>query len=703
MQIGGMYTIDFARVSKIPKFEVTIKNGDIKRTIKLILLKNSEVLNLNNYTVVVAAKKTDGKDIFNDIKIIDAESGICEVEITEQMLALGMDLPCEIVLYNSDGVVASSSNFVISKISSLKNEESIISSSEFTALTKALSDVTYVKSTLDNKANKDEIFSMSNMGQDIKEAMTGGSVAVVGKNSVLKENIVDNQVTPQKTSFIKVSESINKFNKNSITKNGYIDYRTGNWIENSSFAESDYIKINLKTNLIKNYASHVVFYDSTYKFLIGYDSPGNSAISIPSDAYYIRTSCNLSQLDSFMLVFNTTLPPTYVEFDEKYKLNNIQLDEQTTNKIESSYESSFKINKLDSIFYSSNNLIDESKIVLNKVPNINTGELEVNNVYSCTSFIKVTPNETYTDSTYYRKVFYDENEKYVSGLDNEFSFTVPEGVYYVIVCVKTDSIGKKTIQLNHGTRLLDYDEFCENIINKDNLPSTLQIKTKGKKAVFLGDSITDINHSSAITTYPTFIKNILELKEVVNYGISGSTIANVSSVVDNVDPYPMTERFLDMDNDADIVALFGLTNDWGRGLDPTTPEGENLGSSDMQPTLGDIYSRDKTTFSGALNYILDGLQTKYPNKLIIGIISPHRYNDTKLNTRGLKLKDYVDRAREIYELHSIPYLDLFKNGNFNPNNQANKNQWSMDYVHPNTNYHKNILAPRLANFILNQL
>lgn len=212
MQIGGMYTIDFAKVSKIPKFEVTIKSGDSKRTIKLILLKNSEVLNLNNYTVVVAAKKSDGTDIFNNVKTIDAESGICEIEISEQMLALEMDLPCEIVLYDANGVVASSSNFIISKISSLKNEETILSSNEFTALTKALSDVTYVKSTLDNKANKDEIFSMSNMGQDIKEAMTGGSVAVVGKNSVLNENISDKQVTVNKTDFIHVDTSINKFN-----------------------------------------------------------------------------------------------------------------------------------------------------------------------------------------------------------------------------------------------------------------------------------------------------------------------------------------------------------------------------------------------------------------------------------------------------------------------------------------------------------
>lgn len=48
------------------------------------------------------------------------------------------------------------------------------------------------------KADKNEVFTMANMGQDIKEAMTGGSVAVVGENSVDTINILDGAVTPSK-------------------------------------------------------------------------------------------------------------------------------------------------------------------------------------------------------------------------------------------------------------------------------------------------------------------------------------------------------------------------------------------------------------------------------------------------------------------------------------------------------------------------
>ena len=48
------------------------------------------------------------------------------------------------------------------------------------------------------KASKNEIFSMANMGQDIREAMTGGSVAVVGENTILPNNIVNQTIATEK-------------------------------------------------------------------------------------------------------------------------------------------------------------------------------------------------------------------------------------------------------------------------------------------------------------------------------------------------------------------------------------------------------------------------------------------------------------------------------------------------------------------------
>ena len=54
------------------------------------------------------------------------------------------------------------------------------------------------------KMNKNSIITMANMGQDVKEAMTGGSVAVVGVNSIQNKNIVNNQIDVTKVNFITV-------------------------------------------------------------------------------------------------------------------------------------------------------------------------------------------------------------------------------------------------------------------------------------------------------------------------------------------------------------------------------------------------------------------------------------------------------------------------------------------------------------------
>ncbi|WP_162927798.1 SGNH/GDSL hydrolase family protein [Bacillus sp. Y1] len=48
-----------------------------------------------------------------------------------------------------------------------------------------------VDAQLAEKASKDEVFTMANMGQDVKEAMTGGSVAVVGLGAVAQGNLAN--------------------------------------------------------------------------------------------------------------------------------------------------------------------------------------------------------------------------------------------------------------------------------------------------------------------------------------------------------------------------------------------------------------------------------------------------------------------------------------------------------------------------------
>lgn len=58
---------------------------------------------------------------------------------------------------------------------------------------------------LSNKINRGEggVITNAMLSQEVKETMTGGSVAVVGEDTILTNNIVDNQVTPCKTTFVR--------------------------------------------------------------------------------------------------------------------------------------------------------------------------------------------------------------------------------------------------------------------------------------------------------------------------------------------------------------------------------------------------------------------------------------------------------------------------------------------------------------------
>lgn len=142
-----------------------------------------------------------------------------------------------------------------------------------------------------NKADKSEvnskIWGMANMGQDVKKAMTGGSVAVVGENSILGDNIVDGQVFPSKINNTKTV--YNLVNPKEMKANCYYNGSTGAIVEGTSAGGLNYI-----TPLIpcvqgkayyRNTSSNIILFDASRKFVGRADGGAISAerFSIPED------------------------------------------------------------------------------------------------------------------------------------------------------------------------------------------------------------------------------------------------------------------------------------------------------------------------------------------------------------------------------------------------------------------------------------
>ncbi|MFW5411573.1 hypothetical protein [Aerococcus urinaeequi] len=82
---------------------------------------------------------------------------------------------------------------------------------------------------------------LSDLSQEVKEALTGGAVAVVGENAVGNENVKDGAVTPSKTTFFEISNNL--FNPENVIRNKDFD-RSGNIIDDSTFwVNTDFIPV----------------------------------------------------------------------------------------------------------------------------------------------------------------------------------------------------------------------------------------------------------------------------------------------------------------------------------------------------------------------------------------------------------------------------------------------------------------------------
>ena len=177
----------------------------------------------------------------------------------------------------------------------------------------------------------------------------------------------------------------------------------------------------------------------------------------------------------------------------------------------------------------------------------------------------------------------------------------------------------------------------------------------GKTVAFLGDSITQGVGTSSIENRYTDVFARLTGGVALNYGIGGTRIARQKTPSWNtVWDEDFISRVDEMDPCADVVVVFGGTNDFGHGDAP----------------LGKFSDTTEYTFYGALHVLYKKLIEKYPAADIIVLTPLHRLseNDT-VNGIGLPcepLKKYVEAIREVAEYYSLPVLDLYKISGLQP-------------------------------------
>lgn len=211
------------------------------------------------------------------------------------------------------------------------------------------------------------------------------------------------------------------------------------------------------------------------------------------------------------------------------------------------------------------------------------------------------------------------------------------------------------------------------------------MELKGKKINFLGDSITEgYGASSKENRYTDIIER--ESGAICrNYGISGTRIARQhienNGVPENSD---FCSRVHTMDPDADIVCVFGGTNDFGHG----------------DAGIGDFSDRTPDTFCGALNMLYSSLIERFPQARIVILTPLHRTGENEPSgmagsePKTATLKEYVDLIKKAAEYYSLPVLDLFSVSGMQPQVPVIKEKYVPDGLHPNDAGHA-----RLAQII----
>ena len=264
--------------------DLIAKEGDAGgRGLKVTITENGVTKNTTGITLNLKWEHTAVADLqgLDPFEAVDLTKGIYKLKYPTNMLHKGAVKALIQIIDN--GGLAGSRNLKIKVDSTVGDDTAMESSNEFRALASALVEVQGWNDRIDDveqdfidrannldatyptrlvsveqqlaqtgrdvsiigieKVGGGKLATMSDLGQDVKTAMTGGSVAVVGKGAVTEDTIVDKQVTiPKLGTDVVKTISRNLLNPSDYTVGGYYDLN-GKWQESDTYVSSNIIPV----------------------------------------------------------------------------------------------------------------------------------------------------------------------------------------------------------------------------------------------------------------------------------------------------------------------------------------------------------------------------------------------------------------------------------------------------------------------------
>ena len=270
-----------------------------------------------------------------------------------------------------------------------------------------------------------------------------------------------------------------------------------------------------------------------------------------------------------------------------------------------------------------------------------------------------------------------------SNIENIEAFSTGNKVYYYTVTSgNTLSISKRD-GYNMPTVTAKVKGGSDIVQDIEDVDIKITTRFAGKKVVFEGDSITDSDYHEAYNgkSWADYLANKLKMTIASNMALGGSSIStynSAGSVVNRIttNNYP---------SDTKLFCIMAGTNDWNSNV-----------------ALGDIDSTDTSTILGALNTIIDHLQTNYPDATIVIMTPMHRSGMRTATRTAGTLAEVATAYEKVCMNWGVNCINTLKEFGMNAYNTTVANKFYVeqdsDWLHPNPAGHKRI-AIRMAGYI----
>lgn len=255
---------------------------------------------------------------------------------------------------------------------------------------------------------------------------------------------------------------------------------------------------------------------------------------------------------------------------------------------------------------------------------------------------------------------------------NTLSCTIPEGIsnsnnWYYLISTKSD-----------GYRVVDLTKLSTdsggNIICAINNKTVYPIIYPIENLYVIGGKMYRNNYKS-FSKYATIGDSIsfsgcmdaLDIPILQSLCVNGATIIGENSMCAQADS---------LDSDVELVTILGGTNDRSAII---SGSGEYISSK-----VGEITAigttKNKTTFYGAYQYIIEKCYEINPNIKIMLCCPPRAWSQTEPYNEVIGLDKVGDLVKNVAKFYSLPYVDLYNNC---PINEVTRDTYLNDKLHPN--------------------